>query len=445
MARPVVAIVGRPNVGKSTLFNRLIGEQRAVMHDVPGTTRDRLYGTAEWRGREFTVIDTGGIGIDDAPNGGAPIPLMPDVLAQAQEAMDEADVILFLVDAATGPLPADLQVADLLRRSKKPIVLGANKAEGKRTSQNSVEFFELGLGEPHTLSSLHGTGTGDLLDEVVDRLPPAGGGPDEEYDATLAIVGRPNVGKSSLLNKLVGRERAIVSSVAGTTRDAIDTELRFEGKRILLIDTAGIRRRGKIGPGVEKFSVLRAVRAIERAEVAVLMIDATEGVTAQDTHVAGYVQEAAKGLIIAVNKWDLVEKDNRTTQEYTALVRRELDFVSWAPLVFISATTGQRARKVLELALAAQAERDKRVPTPKLIEVVREAFTRHPRSEAGRQLKVFYATQASTRPPTFVFFVNEPKLVHFSYQRYLENQLRQAFGIEGTAIRLVFRKRGEEK
>ena len=445
MARPVVAIVGRPNVGKSTLFNRLIGEQRAVMHDVPGTTRDRLYGTAEWRGREFTVIDTGGIGLDDAPNGGAPIPLMPDVLAQAQEAMDEADVIVLLVDSATGPLPADLEVADLLRRSRKPIVLGANKAEGKRSSQNSVEFFELGLGEPYALSSLHGTGTGDLLDEVVDRLPPSGEGVDEEYDLALAIVGRPNVGKSSLLNKLVGRERSIVSPMAGTTRDAIDTELRFEGKRILLIDTAGIRRRGKIGPGVEKFSVLRAVRAIERAEIAVLLIDATDGVTAQDTHVAGYTQEAAKGLVIAVNKWDLVEKDNRTTQEYTAIVRRDLSFVPWAPLVFISAETGQRARKVLELALAAQAERDKRIPTPKLIEVIREAFTRHPRTEAGKQLKVYYATQASTRPPTFVFFVNEPKLVHFSYQRYLENQIRQAFGFEGTAIRLVFRKRGEEK
>ena len=445
MARPVVAIVGRPNVGKSTLFNRLIGEQRAVMHDVPGTTRDRLYGTAEWRGREFTVIDTGGIGLDDAPNGGAPIPLLPDVLAQAQEAMDEADVIVFLVDSATGPLPADLEVGDLLRRSRKPIVLGANKAEGKRGSQNSVEFFELGLGEPYALSSLHGTGTGDLLDEVVDRLPPAGSGPDEEYDLSLAIVGRPNVGKSSLLNKLVGRERSIVSPMAGTTRDAIDTELRYEGKRILLIDTAGIRRRGKIGPGVEKFSVLRAVRAIERAQVAVLLIDATDGVTAQDTHVAGYVQEAAKGLIIAVNKWDLVEKDNQTAQEYTAIVRRDLSFVPWAPLVFISAETGQRARKVIELAVEAQAARDKRVPTPKLIEVVREAFTRHPRTEAGKQLKVYYATQAGTRPPTFVFFVNEPKLVHFSYQRYLENQLRQAFGFEGTAIRLVFRKRGEER
>jgi GTP-binding protein len=367
------------------------------------------------------------------------------VLAQAQEAMDEADVILFLVDAGASPLPADLEVADLLRRSRKPIVLAANKAEGKRNSEGSVEFFELGLGEPYPFSALHGTGTGDLLDEVVDRLPPVGEGPDEEYDLTVAIVGRPNVGKSSLLNRLVGRERAIVSPMAGTTRDAVDTELRFEGKRVLLIDTAGIRRRGKIGPGVEKFSVLRAVRAIERAQVAVLMIDATEGVTAQDTHVAGYVQEAAKGLIVAMNKWDLVEKDNDTAREYTTMVRRELQFVDWAPLVFISAETGQRARKILDLAVEVQAERDKRIPTPKLIEVVREAFTRHPHTEAGKQLKVFFATQAETRPPTFVFFVNEPKLLHFSYQRYLENQLRQAFGFEGTAIRLVFRKRGEER
>jgi len=445
MARPVVAIVGRPNVGKSTLFNRLIGEQRAVMHDVPGTTRDRLYGTSDWQGREFTVIDTGGIGVDIAPNGREVLPLLPDVLAQAQEAMDEADVILLLVDAATGPLPADLSVADLLRRSRKPIVLAANKAEGKRNLQGSVEFYELGLGEPHPISSLHGTGTGDLLDEVVERLPATGEGTDSDYDLSLAIVGRPNVGKSSLLNKLVGQERAIVSPMAGTTRDAVDTEVRFEGKHLLLIDTAGIRRRGKIGPGVEKFSVLRAIRAIERAEVAVLLIDATEGVTAQDTHVAGYVQEAAKGLVIAVNKWDLVEKDTNTALEYTQIVRRDLSFVPWAPLVFISAESGQRARKVLEMALEAQAARDTRIPTPKLIEVVREAFSRHPRTDAGRQLKVYFATQASTRPPTFVLFVNEPKLLHFSYERYLENQIRQAFGFEGTAIRLVFRKRGEER
>jgi GTP-binding protein len=419
------------------------------MDDVPGTTRDRLYGTAEWRGREFTVIDTGGIGVEAEPSGRpsdagrwGTLPLA-DILAQAQEAMDEADLILFVVDAAAGPLAADAEVADLLRRSRKPVVVGANKADGRRQGLNSVEFFELGLDEPIPFSALHGTGTGDLLDEVVDRLPPAEAAAEDDADLSIAIVGRPNVGKSSLLNALLGKERAIVSPVPGTTRDAIDTELRFEGQRVLLIDTAGIRRRGRVEQGVEKFSVLRAVRAIERAEVAVLVIDAVEGVTAQDTHVAGYVQEARKGLIVAVNKWDLVEKDSKTAQEYTARIRRELIFVDWAPIIFISALTGQRARRVLELARAVQAERDKRIPTPKLIELVREAIARHPHAERGRQLKVYYATQAATRPPTFVFFVNDPKLLHFSYQRYLENQLRAAFGFEGTGLRLVFRGRGE--
>ncbi len=445
MARPVVAIVGRPNVGKSTLFNRLIGERRAVMHDVPGTTRDRLYGMADWGGREFTVIDTGGIGLDtDATAGGRQTaPLQADVLAQAQEAMDEADVIVLVVDAASGPSAADMEVADLLRRSRRPIVVAANKAEGRRADLGSVEFFELGLGEPIPFSALHGTGTGDLLDELVARLPPAGEAPAEETDLSIAIVGRPNVGKSSLVNRLIGRERSIVSAVPGTTRDAVDTEIRYQGLRVLLIDTAGIRRRGRIERGVEKFSVLRAVRAIERAEIAVLVIDAVDGVTAQDTHVAGYVEAAHKGLIIAVNKWDLIDKDDHTVPEFTARVRRDLSFVDWAPVLYLSALTGQRVRRVLELAREVQAERDKHVATPRLIELVRDAVARHPHTERGRQLKIYYATQAEIRPPTFVFFVNDPKLLHFSYQRYLENQLRRAFGFEGTAIKLVFRGRGE--
>jgi len=447
MARPVVAIVGRPNVGKSTLFNKLIGEQRAVMHDVPGTTRDRLYGTTDWGGREMTMVDTGGIGVetelltgpgDPARWGSLPL---SHILAQAQEAMDEADVILFLVDSLNGLSGADQDVAELLRRSKKPIVLGANKAEGKRGTENAVEMFELGLGEPIPFSAIHGTGTGDLLDAIVDQLPPAATAEEVEPDLSVAIVGRPNVGKSSLLNRLLGKERAIVSPIPGTTRDALDTEMRWQGKRVRLIDTAGIRRRGRIEQGVEKFSVLRAVRAIERAEVAILVLDATAGVTAQDTHIAGYVQEAKKGLVIAVNKWDLLEKNNSTVPDYTAMIRRDLNFVDWAPIVFISAQSGQRAPRVLDLAYAAQQERDKRVTTPKLIELVREAVQRHPRSEAGRQLKIFYATQADVRPPTFVFFVNDPKLVHFTYQRYLENQIRGAFGFQGTAIRLVFRGR----
>jgi GTP-binding protein len=449
MARPVVAIVGRPNVGKSTLFNRLIGEQRAVMHDVPGTTRDRLYGTSDWRGHELTVIDTGGIGVEtdvlrgpgDANRWGS-LPLS-QILDQAQEAMDEADVILFLVDAQIGPAAADLDVADLLRRSQKPVIVGANKSEGRRGSQNSVEFFELGLGEPIPFSAIHGTGTGDLLDAIVDRLPPPVETPDEDPDLSVAIVGRPNVGKSSLLNKLIGKDRSIVSPIPGTTRDAVDTEIRWFGQRVLLIDTAGIRRRGRIEQGVEKFSVLRAVRAIERAEVAVLVIDAVDGVTAQDTHVAGYVQEAKKGLVIAVNKWDLIEKSNQTTLDYTAMIQRDLNFVDWAPMVFVSAESGQRTGRILELARDVQAERDRRVTTPKLIEMVRNAVARHPRTEGGRVLKIYYATQADVRPPTFVFFVNDPKLLHFTYERYLENQIRQHFGFQGTAIRLVFRGRSE--
>ena len=449
MARPVIAIVGRPNVGKSTLFNKLIGEQRAVMHDVPGTTRDRLYGTTDWGGREMTVVDTGGIGVetevltgpgDPARWGSLPL---SHILAQAQEAMEEADVILFLLDALNGLSGADQEVADLLRRSKKPIVIGANKAEGKRGTQNVVEMYELGLGEPIPFSAIHGTGTGDLLDAIVDQLPPGAEMEEVEADLSVAIVGRPNVGKSSLLNRLLGRERAIVSPIPGTTRDALDTEMRWHAKRVRLIDTAGIRRRGRIEQGVEKFSVLRAVRAIERAEVAILVLDATSGVTAQDTHIAGYVQEAKKGLVIAVNKWDLLEKDNSTVPEYTTQIRRDLNFVDWAPIVFISALEGQRAPRVLDLAYEAQQERDRRVTTPKLMELVREAVQRHPRSEAGRQLKIYYATQADVRPPTFIFFVNDPKLVHFTYQRYLENQIRATFGFQGTAIRFVFRGREE--
>jgi GTP-binding protein len=398
----------------------------------------------------MTVVDTGGIGVETDilrgpgdPSRWGSLPLS-HILEQAREAMDEADVIVFLVDSLNGISSADQEVAELLRRSKKPIVLGANKAEGKRGAQNAVELYELGLGDPIPFSAIHGTGTGDLLDAVVDQLPESPPVEEEEPDLSIAIVGRPNVGKSSLLNRLLGKERAIVSPIPGTTRDALDTEMRWHGKRVRLIDTAGIRRRGRIENGVEKFSVLRAVRAIERAEIAILVLDAVDGVTAQDTHVAGYVQEAKKGLVIAVNKWDLLEKDNSTVPEYTTMIRRDLNFVDWAPLVFISALTGQRAPKILELADAVQAERDKRVTTPRLIEVIREAVARHPRSEGGRQLKIYYATQADVRPPTFVFFVNDPKLMHFTYQRYLENQIRAAFGFQGTAIRLVFRGREEK-
>ncbi len=435
---PIVALVGRPNVGKSTLFNRLIGEHRAVVHDQPGTTRDRLYGTVEWRDRTFTVVDTGGIGLEAGLGD-----LLDDVRLQAQEAMREADVIVLVVDASVGLTSADQQVADELRRSRKPIVLVANKAENLRRQQDAAEFYTLGLEEPIVVSALHGEGTGDLLDAIVEwfsKTPPA----EEESEAvSIAIIGRPNVGKSSLVNALIGTPRSIVRDEAGTTRDAIDSVVRRDGQSIRLIDTAGIRRRGRVAPGVEKFSVLRAVRAIERADVAVLLLDATEGVLKQDTHVAQYVDEAAKGLILAVNKWDLVEKHGRIQQEYTDQLRQELKFADWAPILFISAKSGQRIWRIVETALEIQSERTKRVPTPRLNELVRRAVQTHPLSERGRQLKIYYSAQTGSAPPTFTFFTNDPRLVHFSYARYLENVLRAEFSFAGTPLRLHFRGRND--
>lgn len=437
---PIVALVGRPNVGKSTLFNRLIGEHRAVVHDQPGTTRDRLYGTAEWRDRVFTVIDTGGIGLDTGEGD-----LLADVRLQAEEAMREADVIVWVVDAAGGMTAADQEVADELRLSRKPVILTANKADNPRRQLDATaEFAPLGFGEPVTISALHGEGTGDLLDEIVAWFPKAPAQADNPPAVSLSIVGRPNVGKSSLVNRLLGHERNIVRDEPGTTRDAIDSTITRDGQTIVLIDTAGIRRRGRIQPGVEKFSVLRTVRAIERSDVAVLLIDATEGVLAQDAHVAGYVDEAARGLIIAVNKWDLAEKHPRAQQEYTVALRRELKFADWAPVLYISAKTGQRIDRVLETALTIQNERTKRVPTAQLNDVIRKAVEAHPLMERGRALKIYYTAQTGTAPPRFTCFCNSPKLVHFSYVRYLDNVLRANFGFDGTPIRLEFRGRREE-
>jgi GTP-binding protein len=438
----IVALVGRPNVGKSTLFNRLLGEHRAVVHEVPGTTRDRLYGTAEWRVRQFTVIDTGGIGLDTGEGD-----LLADVRLQAEEAMREADIIVWVVDASTGLTAADHEVADQLRRSKKPVIMTANKAENLRRQLDAMaEFSHLGFGdEPILISALHGEGTGDLLDAIVEWVPKTT--PEEETApaVSIAIVGRPNVGKSSLVNTLVGSQRSIVRDEAGTTRDAIDTTIVRNEQDILLIDTAGIRRRGRVVPGVEKFSVLRAVRAIERADVAVLLIDATEGVLAQDAHVAGYVDEAAKGLIVAVNKWDLVAKTPTAQQEYTEQLRRELKFADWAPVLYLSAKTGQRVERVVTEALAIQAERTKRVPTPKLNEVVRHAVDAHPHTDRGRTLKIYYSAQTGTAPPRFTCFCNDPRLIHFSYVRYLDNVLRANFDFDGTPIRIEFRSRNEKQ
>jgi GTP-binding protein len=438
---PIVALVGRPNVGKSTLFNRLIGEHRAVVHEQPGTTRDRLYGTAEWRNREFTVIDTGGIGLDTGEGD-----LLADVRLQAEEAMREADVIVWVVDAANGLTAADDVVAEQLRRSRKPIILSANKADNQRRQLDAMaEFAPLGFGEPVLISALHGEGTGDLLDAILAWFPKAPIQEETPPAVSIAIVGRPNVGKSSLVNRLVGLQRSIVRDEPGTTRDAIDTPIVRDDQTILLIDTAGIRRRGRIQPGVEKFSVLRAVRAIERADVAVLLVDATEGVLAQDAHVAGYVDEAARGLIVAVNKWDLVEKHPKAQDEYTTMLRRELKFADWAPVLYMSAKTGQRVERVLTEALAIQAERTKRVSTSQLNDVVRRAVENHPQTDRGRALKIYYTAQTGTSPPRFTCFCNQPKLIHFSYVRYLDNTLRAAFGFRGTPIRLEFRGRSEKR
>jgi GTP-binding protein len=436
---PLVALVGRPNVGKSTLFNRLVGEHRAVVHDQPGTTRDRLYGTVEWRDREFTVIDTGGIGLETGTGD-----LLDDVRLQAEEAMREADVIVWAVDGAAGITAADEEVAERLRRStaRKPVILTANKTENPRRQQDAVaEFSRLGFGEPVLVSALHGEGTGDLLDAIVEWFPRSGESEEVRPAVALAIVGRPNVGKSSLLNALVGEPRSIVRDEAGTTRDAIDTTIVRNHRKISLIDTAGIRRRGRIVPGVEKFSALRAVRAIERSDVAALLIDATEGVLAQDTHIAGYVDEAARGLIVVVNKWDLVEKHPRVQQDYTAAIRRELKFADWAPILFVSAQTHQRVDRVLSAALDVQEQRTTRVPTPRLNDVIRHAVDAHPLTDRGRALKIYYSAQTGIEPPRFTCFCNDPKLVHFSYVRYLDNTLRAAFGFDGTPIRIEFRAR----
>ena len=465
--KPLVAIVGRPNVGKSTFFNRMIGERIAIVEDLPGTTRDRIYGDTDWNGREFTLIDTGGLEFGpDIPVGqvgltGQPGDIMNHVQAQAELAIEEADVIVFMVDARSGITAADEEVADLLRRSQKPVVLAANKADNAARRLDAVEFYSLGLGEPVTISSTQGTGTGDLLDLIVEALPPEEEGEEEEDENTIriAIVGRPNVGKSSLLNAILGVQRSIVSEVPGTTRDAIDTEFEYKERKLILIDTAGIRRRGKVGPGIEKFSVLRSTRAIERCDVALLLIDASEGLAAQDTHIAGVIQEQAKGVIVVVNKWDLAQEQRKAEREgnfphpkeeiesaesYRKLVAEGLKFIPYAPVLFASAKTGYHVQSILDTALNIAEMRYLRVPTARLNEVVQEAVRRHnPTVVKNKILKIYYATQVQVNPPTFAFFVNDTEAVHFSYERYLENRLRETFSFKGTAIRMFFRPRSK--
>jgi GTP-binding protein len=453
--KPVVAIVGRPNVGKSTLFNRLTGKRTAIVEDLPGTTRDRIYGDSFWNGIGFIVVDTGGLEAsekDQAPRRtGEPLSVesarfITHIRNQVQVAMDEADAIIFVVDGREGLTAADADVADLLRTAGKPVFVAVNKAESEARKQDAVEFWNLGLGEPTAISAYHGDGTGDLLDELVKVLPAY---PDEEIDETevgIAIVGRPNVGKSSLLNALLGRDRAIVSDVPGTTRDSIDTRLTYEGTTITLIDTAGIRRRGSVEPGIEKYSVLRSMQAIDRADVALLLIDATEGVTAQDAHVAGYVLEKLKGVIVVVNKWDAIEKDEHTMNAFTEQVREELKFLSYVPVLFVSALTKQRIHRILPTVLEIAAARRHRMTTGEVNNILREAYDAiTPPNKNGRPLRVYYGTQVSLSPPTFAIFVNDTDLVHFSYERYLENRLRAVNPFVGTPIRLLFRSRDHER
>lgn len=440
--KPVVAIVGRPNVGKSTLFNRLIGERRAIVEDLPGTTRDRIYGETDWNGVEFTIIDTGGLQDEDEYDNLAPREISARTQNQARLAIDESDAIIFLVDGKTGLTAADHDVAEVIRTSGKPTVLGVNKAESAERRESAYEFYELGLGDPVAFSGLHGTGTGDLLDEIVRLLPQMAVEEDEDDYPAIAIVGRPNVGKSALLNGLLGRERSIVSDHPGTTRDTVDTVIEWNGAEILLIDTAGIRRRGRVEPGVEKHSVLRSERAIDRCDVALVVLDAEEGFTAQDQHIAGYVVERAKGIVFVVNKWDLVQKDNSTMAEFREQAAEMFQFAPWAPIVFVSALTGQRVDKIVETALHVFGERQKRITTGEMNRLLREAVAKHPPpSRPSRWVKFYYATQSDIDPPRFIFFCNDPKSVHFSYERYLENEIRDRYGFDGTPIALHFRGR----
>jgi len=436
MSKPIVAIIGRQNVGKSTLLNRLAGKPIAIVADLPGTTRDRIFADVSWQEIEFTLVDTGGLEIRPQST------IAQAVKEQVEVAIAEADVIIFLVDTRDGVVPSDLEIAQMLRSSSKPIVLVANKADNARLESGAVEFYQLGLGEPFAISAYHGRGTAELLDRVISLLPTPSVVEAEAEMMKLAIVGRPNVGKSTLLNALLGEERAIVDELPGTTHDAINTLLDFDGQSVLLIDTAGIRRRGRWGVGVERYSLIRALRAIGEADIVLLVLDATELLTAQDKHIAGYIQQAAKGVVLVVNKWDLVV--SKSEAECNRYIRSQLRFMSYAPLVYISARFGQGMDKVMPQACQVYQERLKRLPTAVVNSVVQQAAAAHnlPR-RGGKQLKILYATQAEVNPPTFVFFVNDAKLIHFSYQRYLENKLRQSFGFTGTPFRLVFKTRGE--
>lgn len=442
MGKPIVAIVGRPNVGKSTLFNIFANSRISIVEDTPGVTRDRLYADTEWLDNEFMMEDTGGIEIMNTDK------IAVSIRQQAQIAIAEADVILFVCDARAGITHEDAEVAKMLRQSKKPIVLAINKADSPKQEMEIFEFYNLGIGEPIPVSAANHLGLGDLLDAVVEKFPEtsAYGEDGNEDEIKVALIGRPNVGKSSIFNTLVGEERSIVSDVAGTTRDAIDTPVIREGQKFLFIDTAGMRRKARIDEPIEKYSIIRSLRAVDRSDVVLMVIDAIDGVTEQDKKIAGYAHEAGKGIVLVVNKWDLYDKDNTSTLRYTENLRRELVFMQYAPVVFVSAMTKQRIHRLPEVIHYVAEQNAMRISTSVLNQVVEDAIAINPPpTEKGQRLKILYATQVKIKPPTFVIFVNEPEIMHFSYQRYLENKLREAFGFEGTPLQMIIRGKNEEE
>ena len=440
MSKPIVAIVGRPNVGKSTFFNRIIGRRVSIVEDTPGVTRDRIYAEAEWCGVHFALIDTGGI----EPDSGDII--LAQMREQAQIAIDTADVIIFITDVRQGLVDSDSKVADMLRRSKKPVVLVVNKVDSfEKFMPDVYEFYNLGIGDPHPVSASAMLGLGDMLDEVVKYFPEESKEEEEDERPKVAIIGKPNVGKSSLINRLAQEDRVIVSNIAGTTRDAIDTDIKYNGKEYIFIDTAGLRRKSKVKEDIERYSIIRAVTAVERADVVIIVIDATEGVTEQDAKIAGIAHDRGKGIIIAVNKWDAIEKDNSSVKTHTEKIRQILSFMPYAEILFISAKSGQRVNKLFDMIDLVIENNSMRVATGVLNEIVAEAVAmQQPPSDKGKRLRIYYVTQVSVKPPTFVVFVNDKNLMHFSYTRYLENRIRDTFGFRGTALKFITRERKGE-
>lgn len=441
MSKPIVAVVGRPNVGKSTLFNDLAGQQISIVKDTPGVTRDRIYAEVTWLDKSFTLIDTGGI----EPNTNDVI--LAQMREQAEIAIETADVIMFMTDVRQGLVDSDAKVADMLRRSHKPVVLVVNKVDNfEKLMPDVYEFYNLGIGDPHPISASSKLGLGDMLDAVIEHFPESSDTEEEDDRPKIAIVGKPNVGKSSIINKLLGQNRLIVSDIAGTTRDAVDTPVKFNGKEYVFIDTAGLRRKNKIKEELERYSIIRTVAAVERADIVIMVIDATEGVTEQDAKIAGIAHERGKGIIIAVNKWDAIEKNDKTIYEHTKKIKDTLAFMSYAEILFISALTGQRLNKIYDMIDEIIDSQTMRIPTGVLNEILTEAVAmQQPPSDKGKRLRIYYITQVSIKPPTFVMFVNDKELTHFSYTRYIENKIREAFGFRGTSIRFINRERKEKE